>query len=700
MAKPWEQYQPKQESKPWEAYAAPSAPEPLPEQTLAQEWQQAGERPIGQRLENIVQGMPRAAGLGARSLIEGLGGTVEFLGTPLKAAMQYAGYDPSGGGQRLADYLGLPQPETPTERITGAAGQVLGGAGGMLGLAGKVSQATSGVTQQAAKAMAARPELQLSSAVGAGTAGGVTKETGGGPVAQVIASVLGGVAAPIGVAGAQRTLEGVKSAYQRLTNDPQMSGKINLILETAAKDQGINFGEIAPSIKNQLNQDMQAALKRGEMSPDVVRRLIDYRITGLTPTAGPLTLDPGIITKQKNLSKLGVSSQDPRLQRLSQIENENNRKLIENLNRLGANKAGSNAAAGQKVIDALDQKQAAAQDKIGLLYNQARGAEGRSAQLDPRYFTQKANDLLDDAMIGGKLPSDVRNNLNRIAKGEMPLTVDVAEQFKTNIASLQRATIDRAEKMALGKVREALDDTPMLGGQSTGKEAIQAFNTARAANREWMTRVDDIPALKAVVEGVEPDKFVSQYITGTGKAASINNVMKLRSAIKDSPEAMGAVKNNMAQFLKDKALSGAADEVGNFSQSGYNRALNSIGDAKLKLFFTPDEFKALKAIGRVASYEQVQPKGAAVNNSNTASAAIAAVLDRIGGSTILRKIPLGAEFVGNPLKSISGGLEAGLMTKIPTASPAAQPSMSGAMTLPPAVASYLMSTKQPSNDNR
>jgi len=400
------------------------------------------------------------------------------------------------------------------------------------------------------------------------------------------------------------------------------------------------------------------------MSPDVVKRLVDYRTTGLTPTAGPLTLDPGIVTKQKNLAALGVSSKDPKLQELSQIQSRNNKKLISNLNELGANKTGSNYQAGNKIIEAIDEKNTVEMAKIDKLWNKARDTQGRSAALDPRAFTQKANDLLDEKMIGDLLPSDIRNKLNAMAQGDIPLTVDIAEQFKTNMATLSRNTMDKSVKLALGQVRQALDDTPLMSGQSLGKESIAAFNQARKATYRWMSKVDDIPALKAVRDGVEPDKFTQTYIIGTGKAGSINNVMKLKNLLKDDPKALAVVKDNVAQYLKGKALSGAADEIGTFSQAGFNRALKSVGDEKLQILFG-DEYKILKAIGRVASYEQVQPSGSAVNNSKTAAAAISSILDGIGGSTLVRRIPYGAGLLGDPARSIAGSIEAGAMTKVP-----------------------------------
>ena len=108
-------------------------------------------------------------------------------------------------------------------------------------------------------------------------------------------------------------------------------------------------------------------------------------------------------------------------------------------------------------------------------------------------------------------------------------------------------------------------------------------------------------------------------------------------------------------FLKGKALNGAADEVGNFSPSAYNKALQQIGDFKLRLMFNSDELAQMKAIGRVGSYETFQPRGSAVNNSNTASG-IAGLVERIADNPLVSKIPFGRQMIAEPGSNIAASL--------------------------------------------
>lgn len=623
---------------------------------------------FGEEVNAAVADVPRQAGMFARFGLEGLGNVADLATLPMRAV-----YDPIARATGLPTAMtptdmvsqaaeGLPQPQSGLERVAGDATRTIVGTGGVMKIAGKAAQKLlPGVTQRVVQSMSARPDLQLAGAAGAGAAGGAIKESGGGDVAQFLAALVGGIAAPTALATGQKAVTGIKALADRLRGSPDLNIQIDTAIENAIRSSGLTMADLTSGVRNQLRQDIGEALKTGQLSPDAARRLADYRLIGATPTAANLTLDPAAVTQQRNLTKMGANSKDPALQRLAQVQNDNNRVLINNLNDAGAGT--DPISASEKVIGSLSARDAAAKSTIGAKYDAARATSGRSASLDPSAFTQSASNKLDEALLGSKLPTDVRNKLNQIAAGEMPFTVDVAEQLKTRIGELQRASRDGAERKALGMVREALEDTPLLDGQ--GQVAIDAFNKARAANRAWMQVVEKTPALQAVRDSVEPDKFVQNFIVGSGENASTKALFNLQQQIKGDPEAMTAVKGAVTNFLKTRALSGATDEVGNFSQSAYNKALNTIGERKLAMFFSPTEVAQLKAVGRVASYEQVQPAGAAVNNSNTATTLVSSMLDRIGNSPLLRKIPLGAELAANPLKSISTNVKASQALNVP-----------------------------------
>lgn len=644
------------------------------QQTRAQsagESASATPKPFGEQLNESIADVPRQLGLTARAGLQGLGNIVDLVATPIRAvgnlALPASQQMKPGVGRMLSNSLGLPVPRNSTERVVGDIAETVAGAAAPIAVAGRVAQGTTGVTNAVARSLAAAPAMQLASAASAGGAGGYVRETGGNALSQFLASLAAGVATPLAANKIAQLAGRIGTRTPTYTPD-ELDVKIN----AAIAPNGIKVENMAPQVAQGIRDDVAAALKiSDDLKPDELRRLADYRLTGLTPTKATLSLKPEDISQQKNLAKQGINSKDAAAQQLGQTENANNREIISGMNKLGSPAPATPAAAGTKLSGTLEARDTRAEKLIGDRYSRARATNGRSAQLDPDEFTKKANSLLDEALLGGKIPADVRNLLNRkwnevISDGKPPvpgapvpeptgLTVDMAEQFKTNIAYLQRASKDPAEKKALGYVRQALDETPLLPGQDIGQESINAFNSARTLNRSYMKIVERTPALQAVRDGIEPDRFVSKFITGNGDDASIASQKAFRSSIKGDPLAVTTVREQIIEHLKAKALGRASDEVGNVSQSAFNKALKDIGDERLAIWFPQKDIDQLKALSRVASYEQVQPHGSAVGNSNTGAVLMSNILDRIAGSALLSKIPAGG-LIQQPVQNISIGI--------------------------------------------
>lgn len=677
----------------------------------------APEKGFGAQLNDLISDAPTQLGLGARGILKGLGNAADFVTSPVRGALNKAiastqadvnrfrapaDRDPLFqfapiSGDRLADDIGLPKPRNSGERIAGDAVGALAGGVLPIGLGAQLASRATGAAQGVGRALMANPVSQLTSAAAGGAAGSYTRETGGDERSQLLASLAGGIAAPLAMAGGQRLVQGAARSVAGRAAPTAM--QIDVTINNALQDSGVNLSSLPSEVAAGLRKDVADAFKISDnLSPDAVRRLADYRLTGATPTRAGLTMDVADITRQRNLAKLGANSQDPAAQALARAQNENNMQLTNKLNELGASTADDQISGAQKIMGGLKSRDDRIKALINQSYDAARSTTGRSAALDPEAFAGRANQLLDENLLGGKVPSDVRNLLDKkwtnvISDGQPAaegaaaapsagLTVDTAEQIKTRLAALQRSSTDPAERKALGLVRSALDDTPLLPGQEIGQDSIDAFNQARNLNRKWMGIVEKTPALQAVRDGAEPDKFVEQFIVGRGKDASVMDVAKLKSSIKNNPEAMGAVKEQIAAYLKSQAKGGAADELANFSQSGYNKALRAIGDRKLNLFFAPDEINQLKALGRVAAYEQVQPAGSAVNNSNTA-AGMASLIDRIVSSPLINKIPFGKQVVGDPLQNILISAQAGNALNAPRNLVAPGAAAQGRVPLPP-----------------
>lgn len=636
-----------------------------------------------EELGATIREVPRQLGLAGRYGLEGLAQTADVVHEPVRALMNMGANAVTGptlddlaansrkpmAGKSLAemasqfsDYIGLPSPNSPTERVVGDTSRMLAGSASMVG-GGQALARIPGMISGVGTALAQSPKMQALSALGSGVAGGSVREAGGSNTAQALAALAGGLTTP-GLASLGSKYLGPTASKIGNAVRPLSPQAVDLQVSSVLGRQGIDWSALAASEQAALREEAAQALSTGaELNGPALRRLLDFRRIGATPTRGTLTLDPLQITREKNLSKIGANSNDSGLHGLARAENENNRTLINALNSTGASDSLDAYGTGQHVISALDRNIAGQNANINELYRMARDSQGRSFPLDGRAFADRAIQDLSDNLLGGALPADVRNHLNQISAGEVPFTVDYAEQLKTRIGNLQRASNDGSTRMALGLVRRAIDDAPVLPlGQQTpapgaravnhgslpavrdnasiGEDAVAAFTRARQANRTKMQMIEQSPALQSVYEGTAtPDQFMDHFIIGKG--ASARDVGALHEAASVDPQARTAVRNYISQWLKDKALGGAADEVGNFSAANYNRALRTIGDQKLGIFFAPEEIDQLRSIGRVSSYMAHQPKGSAVNNSNSGALMAGKTMDffsRLAGGIPLLNI--------------------------------------------------------------
>jgi hypothetical protein len=662
----------------------------------------APEKSTGEKINDAVGStslgeIGRQLGLTARYGLQGAGDVLDTLSSPIRAGLNMMGANIQGrSGETAADALGLPKPQGDLENTIGKASELMAGGAIPIGLASKAAQGTQGVTQAVLKQVAANPIAQTVSNAGAGAAGEYVKQEGGNEKAQLLATLGGGLLAPAALAGGQKAVNAVKSMTSRPAQQQAIDLTIKNIIDNG--DYGVQFADVGGNVKAQLRKDIAEAQKGGGLlDQNAMRRLVDYRIAGATPTKGSLTLDPIQITRERNLAKIGANSDDVTLHSLANMQNSNNRTLIDNLNDLGAGTAATQYDAGGRILQALDNTDQAARSAISDAYNRARDSAGRSANLDPSAFSQRAGDLLNQANAESFLPGGIRKTMNRIAKGEMPLNVEIAEQLKTNIGRIQRGSTDGNTRHALGLVRQALDETPLINnrpqapvanpnagtglmsrgqgdlnaaqapqqGQSLGQDAIDAFNQARKLYATRQGKIKSTPALKALIDGAEPDKFVQNFIVGQGGKANVADLQALRAAVENDPGALQTIRDQISAHLKSSALGGHADEVGNFSESNFNKALSQIGDQKLKMFFTPEEVAQLKSVGRVASYEQYQPRGSAVNNSNSGALALAGALDFIANNKILSRIPMADSVLRTPARNWSTQIQMKQVTDVP-----------------------------------
>ena len=654
------------------------------------------EKSTGESIMSAVKDFPRQVGLTGRYAIEGAANT---LGLPLEpmrmgvsAISQAAGGPPAASmstyGTKLADLLGLPKPREssvmdtrtglanvlPSEQVVGDITTSMASTIPMVSGAGALAKNTTGITSNVANQLASNPMLQYGSAAGAGYGSGLTREAGGDPLQQFFAGLGGGMLAPAAYGGAKSLLT---SAGQKVA--PTLTGKLNpdaAIPNPAEVDQiitlklgqsGIDFSRLPDQVRKSLTADVANALRTGgDLGGDAMRRLLDFRmVEGTTPTKGMITLDPRQITLEQNLAKTGMNSQDPNLQTLGNVQAQNNRALIEALNNQGAGnvQAPYLMEAGEASATKIAAEDAAKQAAASSLYKKAGELPGGTTPLNRVELINNIDTLLAKSNANSFLPSEIRSMLNEISAGQttingkkfpVPFDTNALDTLMTKISTAQRGTQDGNVKFALGLVRKAIDDTEIapvkteFGGNQLVTEAGGKFlQTQDAQSADLLTALKEARAnfagykkwqesnkpIEATVNGMQPDQFVRKFV--------LNGDVADAAAVATSGDP-AATKSAILTHLKDRALGGRSDEVGTFGAATYNKTLKEIGDKKLALFFSPEEIGELKRLGRVAEYTTVQPKGSAVNNSNSGALVLGAGIDLLASATGLSGFGVGA----------------------------------------------------------
>ena len=634
----------------------------------------------GESMRSGLREIPRQAGLTGRYALEGIGSAFDLLGGPAAAIInnteiaRLAGLpkisgQPFGNSARaIAHAIGLPEPEGATERVIGDAARMVASAGTGAGFASALGRGASGVAQNVAQRMAANPGTQAVSAAAAGGAGGSVREAGGGPWEQFGASLLAGVAAPLGMSAARNTFEaGANALKSRAMPTQELDARLSFELGKA----GVSWQDLGAAVKMQLREDAKKAVVSGQpLDAAALRRLADYRNIGATPLLGDITQDPNILTQQRNLAKQLANTPNFSGANLPNIDNANARRVISTLE--GASKSTDDAfTTGQRVIGSVQARDAAMKAQESALYGAARDSSGRALPLDRGAFLNEAFGNLAQNNKMAFLPEPVAKVLNQLGAGkvkvngqefDVPFDVNSIDQLKTMLATASRSTQDGNAKAAIKAVRDALENVqpraPAAGGQQlatqaqaaslragdTAGGALEAFDAARSfarSRRQWQ---ESAKFIEDALGGASPDSFVKKHVIG----ADVGELSKLRDAFAKSPDVLESVRKQLASHILERGRTDG-DTV-KFSSAGMQDALKAIGDRKLSLFFSPDEIQQLRSAVNVGRYMQAQPIGSAVNNSNTAGAVLGrlgATLDRIS------PIPGVGPLVAQPLQ---GGL--------------------------------------------
>lgn len=528
-------------------------------------------------------------------------------------------------------------------------------------LSGNILNPVNLVAAPAAGAARTVPQLILAGAKAGAVGGGLqpvvgdTTNFGARKAGQVVlGAATGAVATPVLSRAAEATVRGV-NAVRRARQPINVEVAVNNVI----RQGGLNPAELTDEVLAGVRRQVEEAAQSGQnMDPAAIVRRARFEALGLTgdagPTVGQITREPIQFAQERNLSGVVLNTPQGQGNPLATRFQNQNARLQQVFDDVGAAGAADRTTAGQTVLEALREADAPVRAAVDEAYGSARAMNsGRAAPLERATFSQNANRALDQGQWGRFLPAEVRNLLNDISEGATPFDVDAAVQIDSILSAAQRqAGQGSPQASAIGVVRSALRDTPLAATEfsdgGAGQAARSAFDAARGAARDRFATIERTPALAAALDDVAPDQFVQRYVLN----APVRDVQAMRQVLENNPEALAQLRGQIADHLRRAAFGEnvAGDNV--FSPARYAQAVRTLGPQRLAVFFTPEEVGRLNLAAQVASDINSAPAGAknAVNHSGTGSAVLN-LLRNLSESPLLRRVP-GGRAVANSLGEI------------------------------------------------
>lgn len=613
-------------------------------------------------------GMARQIGLTGRYALEGAGQAADLVAAPLNALMRMGGVkatNPSQTASKAADWLGLPSPEGAFERVIGDAARTGFSAAGPAAAAARLGQFATGTASRAALAgLAENPAAQIGGGVGAGAASGGAREEGLSDTGQVAAGLVGGIAGGLaGNAAMRGTARVAEPVARRLGVEPireiatprQMDNQqLASTLRNRLSITGGDWDAIPGRAQASILADVRRANSLEDLDARAVQRLADFRALEVTPTRGMVTLDPVQITREKNLAKSGANSRMGAAHGLARVESENNAQLVRLMQQLEGGTSVEPLEAGRTLAGNVLGRNAALRSAEQTAWDAAKASPGYRMPMQASVLSD-INAALGDAGMMPFMDGRISSYMQALQQSPDQFTPQAYRNLQSMLSKAMSAGGNEAA--AAGIARRVLENAEMRpaatqihnpGNVPATAQAAQtmratdplpanamsAIDEARGATRAAYAFEDSSPLVRRVLsEGSmsDPARIGNHLINATPDEAR-------EIARHLGPEGMRTMRGALATHIKQKALNGAADEVGNVSQKALNSAINAMGREKLELFFSPEDVQQLQRMGRVASYVQAQPAGSAVNNSNSGALMVGKGIDLLTG--ISSKIPL------------------------------------------------------------
>lgn len=457
------------------------------------------------------------------------------------AAGKGNGFRFQSAGQALNNAMtdmGVPQSENATERVVQDMASSVAGAGSLVGVGKGLAKAAGRVSQGVGELLAAGPGLQITSAATGAGASGITRESGGGAGAQMVAGLVGS-AAPMGMAYAGKQPNGSKQLFDAATKAhgegyviPPADLNPGTLTEVAS---GLSGKIKTAQVASQRNQNVTNQLARKALGMAATDDLTTESLALIRKEAGQAyqaVAGAGTITPSASYATALDDAVKPFL---SQAKSFPNRKLPTLVDDIQALKTGE--------FDAAD-----AVEAIKVIRNQTDAAYRAGDKLGGKAYKQAAQaleDAIDEHLVKINAPADLLNGY-REARKTIAKTYTVEKALNSQTGNVN------AQKLAANLVK----GRPLSGELKTIAEVGQAFPKATQALKEAPKQVSPLDVFAgagAALTGSNPALLGSIAARPVVRSALLSGPVQ-RAAIKSA----GVVNAGMQEGMPATALEAAA----------------------------------------------------------------------------------------------------------------------------------------------
>lgn len=415
--------------------------------------------------------------------------------------------------------------------------------------------------------------------------------------------------------------------------------------------------------KDMMYEQANKALRSSkEVDPESMVNQALLEKNGIKGTKAQLSRDPTEWRDEKELAKLNsklLSTHDGQHDQFGNI-------MRNAIDETGA--APNNTYSKMDdVFGRLRESDKAAQSNVSQLYDNARGLSGNDAQLNHLRFIDQASRELEENGVGSFMKGDIKGVFKGMFDNpDFKLTHAKAEEINKVLNTRLRTTTDGNERHALGIIKNNLQkevDTTIddmagtlgSGNSDGGLAAAQgAWKTARDAARNRFQDIETTPALKAALDGKNPDKAFGKFVL----KSDLKDLDSMVGQLKKAPEGDQSIADIQGAVMEHFLGQATKSNSGAVSPHGLNKAIEDFGEDRMKVLFSPEQVNHIKEMKKVSDLLFQQPNGSPVNHSSTA----ATMKYLMGVTNLLGRLPVigrGANLLGGTINTSDDLIKSG-----------------------------------------